>query len=223
LLSSELAGANYRFFVDGIKMFKKILLASALLVSSTVASHAIVLFSDNFDSNAHVLNTTPAGWTLDYGSLDVIGSPDFPWYGLGAYIDMNGSTSQSGGMHTNSTFNFLAGNIYTVSFDYGNNKNSAGKSLEGLTAGAGLYNASVTSTAQIASLLAFSFSFTPTVNFVSALYFNGFESDAGDNGGLILDNVSLSVVPVPAALPLLAGGLGILGFASRRRKAKAVA
>ncbi len=34
---------------------------------------------------------------------------------------------------------------------------------------------------------------------------------------------SLSTVPVPAALPLLAGGIGLLGFASRRNKRKIAA
>jgi hypothetical protein len=211
--------------VDGIKMFKKILLASALLVSSTVASHAIVLFSDNFDSNAHVLNTTPAGWTLDYGSLDVIGAPEYPWYGSGSYIDMNGSTSQSGGMHTNTVFNFLAGETYTLSFNYGNNVNSANNgSTETLDFGfLGFPGVTINQVGAIASFLIGSVTFTPGSNFSSAIYFNASGTNDGDNGGLILDNVSLSVVPVPAALPLLAGGLGILGFASRRRKAKAVA
>lgn len=201
-------------------MFKKFILASAFVLGSTVSSNAVVLFSDNFDSNAHAFNATPTGWTLDYGSVDIIGTPDFPWYGPGAYIDMNGTTGESGGIYTNAIFNFLAGKTYTVSFDYGNNKNSAGGSLEGLVFGTPLYNSLVTSTAAISSLLAVSFSFTPTIDFASALYFNGFGAFDGDNGGLILDNVSLSVVPVPAALPLLAAGLGVLGFAGRRRRAK---
>lgn len=40
--------------------------------------------------------------------------------------------------------------------------------------------------------------------------------DFGGSGGL--DNIKITPVPLPAALPLLAGGLGILGFLGWRRK-----
>ena len=204
-------------------MFKKFLLASALLLSTTVASHAAVLFTDSFDSSPLALNSTPIGWTLDYGSLDVIG-PDYNFYpGTGNHIDMNGSTSQSGGMHTNAVFNFIAGNTYTLSFNYGNNANSANNgSTETLVATVlGFPGVTINQVGAIASYLVGSYSFTALSNFSSALYFNASGTNDGDNGGLILDNVSLSVVPVPAALPLLAAGLGVLGFAGRRRRAKA--
>ena len=204
-------------------MFKKFLLASALLLSTTVASHAAVLFTDSFDSSPLALNSTPIGWTLDYGSLDVIG-PDYNFYpGTGNHIDMNGSTSQSGGMHTNAVFNFIAGNTYTLSFNYGNNANSANNgSTETLVATVlGFPGVTINQVGAIASYLVGSYSFTALSNFSSALYFNASGTNDGDNGGLILDNVSLSVVPVPAALPLLAVGLGVLGFAGRRRRAKA--
>jgi hypothetical protein len=107
-------------------MFKKFLLASAFLVGGTVASHAVVIFADNFDANTIGNNKTPAGWVLDYGNVDIIGAGSFNFYpGNGRYIDMNGSSRQSGGIHTLNTFNFLAGKTYTVSFDYGNNPKSA--------------------------------------------------------------------------------------------------
>lgn len=204
-------------------MFKKFLLASALLVSTTVVSHAAVLFTDNFDSSTLALNSTPIGWTLDYGSLDVIG-PDYNFYpGTGNHIDMNGSTKKSGGMHTNTDFNFLAGKTYTLSFNYGNNANSANNgSTETLVATVlGFPGVTINQVGAIASYLVGSYSFTALSNFSSALYFNASGTKDDDNGGLILDNVSLSVVPVPAALPLLAAGLGVLGFGGRRRRAKA--
>jgi hypothetical protein len=211
--------------VDGIKMFKKILLASALLVSSTVASHAIVLFSDNFNATPQGLNTAPNGWVVGVGSVDVIGTNFFEFYpGNGNYIDMNGS-GVSGQMHTTTAFNFFAGKTYTLSFNYGNNKNSDDNlSIESLAFGVlGFPGVTIDHVGEIASYLIGSVTFTPSSDFSSSIYFNGSGTNEADFGGLILDNVSLSVVPVPAALPLLAGGLGILGFASRRRKAKAVA
>ncbi len=207
-------------------MFKKFLLASALLVSTTVASHAAVIFSDNFNAAPQGLSTTPTGWVADYGSVDVIGTGFFDFYpGNGNYIDMNGSTGQSGGIHTANAFNFLAGKTYTVSFNYGNNAFSAGNgSTETLIADVlGFPGVTINQIGSIVSYLTSGFSFTPTANFSSALYFKGSGSNDGDNGGIVLDNVSLSVVPVPATFPLLAAGLGVLGFASRRRRAKSVA
>ncbi len=207
-------------------MFKKFLLASALLVSSTVASHSAVIFSDNFNSTIQGVNTTPTNWILDNGSVDVIGTGYFDFYpGNGNYLDMNGSTGQSGEIHTSTAFNFLAGKTYTVEFSYGNNANSANNgSTESLVASVlGFPGVTINQVGAIANFLISSFSFTPTSNFSSALYFKASGTNDGDNGGLILDNVSLSVVPVPAALPLLAAGLGVLGVAGRRRRAKSAA
>jgi hypothetical protein len=205
-------------------MIKKFLITSALLASTTVASHAAVIFSDNFNATPQGLDTTPNGWVLDYGKVDVIGTGFFEFYpGNGNYIDTNGSIGQSGGMHTNTVFNFLAGKTYTISFDYGNNKGShLNGSVETLVLDLiGFGGAVINHTGPIASFINYVFSFTPGSNFNSAIYFNASGTNDGDNGGLILDNVSLSVVPVPAALPLLAAGLGVLGFAGRRRRAKA--
>ncbi len=207
-------------------MFKKFLLASAFLVGGTVASHAVVIFADNFDANGTGINKTPANWVLDYGSVDVIGTGFFPFYpGNGNYIDMNGSTQQSGGIHTANAFNFLAGKTYTVTFNYGNNSNSANNgSTETLVASVlGFPGITINQVGSIANFITTSFSFTALADFSSALYFAGSGTNDGDNGGIILDNVSLSTVPVPAALPLLAAGLGVLGFAGRRRRAKSAA
>jgi hypothetical protein len=212
-------------------MFKKFLLASAFLVGGTVASHAVVIFADDFSGatkglgNAPLTNA-PTGWVVDYGAVDVIGAGLFNFYpGNNNYIDMNGSTRQSGGIHTLNTFNFLAGKTYTVSFDYGNNPNSANNgSTETLTASVlGFPGITISQVGSIANFITQSFSFTALANFSSALYFAGSGTNDNDNGGIILDNVSLSTVPVPAALPLLAAGLGVLGFAGRRRRAKSAA
>lgn len=41
---------------------------------------------------------------------------------------------------------------------------------------------------------------------------------AGDRIGTISYDIQVAAVPVPAALPLLAGGLGLMGFVARRRR-----
>lgn len=43
----------------------------------------------------------------------------------------------------------------------------------------------------------------------------------GSEASPIIDDVQVSATPIPAALPLLAGGLGMLGLLARRRKRKA--
>lgn len=45
----------------------------------------------------------------------------------------------------------------------------------------------------------------------------------GTSAGFILNGDSVGTVPVPAALPLFASGLGLLGFAGWRRKRRAAA
>jgi hypothetical protein len=44
----------------------------------------------------------------------------------------------------------------------------------------------------------------------------------GGNTGTVGANVALSTTPLPAALPLFAGGLGVLGLFGRRKKQKAL-
>jgi hypothetical protein len=46
-----------------------------------------------------------------------------------------------------------------------------------------------------------------------------FDHAGGDNIGLLLDNVSVAVaIPEPETYALLLAGLGLLGFAARRRQ-----
>ena len=44
----------------------------------------------------------------------------------------------------------------------------------------------------------------------------------GSEASPIFDDVQVSTTPIPAALPLFAGGLGVLGLVARRRKRKAI-
>jgi len=43
----------------------------------------------------------------------------------------------------------------------------------------------------------------------------------GNNGGVLLDAIEVTSTPIPAALPLFATGLGVLGLLAWRRKRKA--
>lgn len=205
-------------------MFKKLLLASALFLGAATASQATVLFSDNFNTDPQGLNTTPNGWVIDFGSVDTIGTGFYEFYtGNGNYIDTNGSTGTDGGFHTAQTFNLMAGRTYTISFDYGNNQGLPDTSFSSLLFGFDIGNSIVFAQGLVPNLLHAVFSFTASQDSTEHLQFAALTSDPALNGGIILDNVSLSVVPVPAALPLFAAGLGVLGVAGRRRRNKTAA
>jgi len=55
------------------------------------------------------------------------------------------------------------------------------------------------------------------------LGFNAFGTNPDNTLGGFIDTVSVSAVPIPAALPLFAGGLGLLGLLGWRRKRNATA
>jgi hypothetical protein len=62
------------------------------------------------------------------------------------------------------------------------------------------------------------FSFDVTATGTSTILAFNFRDDSGF---MNLDDVSVTQTPLPAALPLFAGGLGVMGLLARRRKRKA--
>jgi hypothetical protein len=129
---------------------------------------------------------------------------------------MDGSTGDAGRIDTVLNFNVVAGSSYTISFDYGVNGGAAETLDFGL--GSNLFSLAIPA-GGIASLTPYSVTFLALATETVSLFFEG---QGNDNQGPVLDNVLLeqnvSAVPVPAALPLLAAGLGALGFVARRRR-----
>ena len=214
---------------------KKLLAAAALACVFALPAHAVpVIYSDDFNSNAaDQLNGTPAGWTLTGGIVDIIGAGgSFDWYpGNGSYIDLDGSNGSLGQVSTitsNTILNFVNGRVYNFSFDYGINHNDQGDS-DTITLGVlinnsfiqdlitvdanGLNHAATTFT--LASIAQFAIG-----NFFGQVYIRGNSVGGSDQGGGIVDNVSVSAVPLPgAALLLMSGLLGLGGVSRFRRKA----
>lgn len=197
-----------------MKKIKSAVIAAAITTAfAAPASAAVTIFSDNFDSYSPLtLNWTPpvaSGWAVYNGTVDLIGTgfnDILP--GNGNYIDLDGSTSNSGIFHHN--INLTGGITYTLSFDLAGSQRG---SIE--TANINFGNVSTWVTLDgSAPLTTYNLSFTPAI---SAEYGINFENLGGDNVGLLLDNVSVSVVPEPETYAMLLAGLGMLGFMLRRK------
>jgi len=206
-------------------MFRKMFLTGVCLAGFTLTANAAPLFEDTFDSNsADQLNGTPTGWTVSQGTVDIIGAGgSYDWYpGNGSYIDMNGSTGQSGRMDSTTILSLVEGATYQISFLYGNNKNSADNgSTETLDFGFGSHAAAQLSvTGGLPTFLVMTYTFIATAADAAggSLYFIGGGTDEADNGGIIIDDVALSSVPLPGALPLLFTGLVGVGVLARKRR-----
>ena len=202
---------------------------TAIAALATGAAQAAPLYFDDFNDNSPGLNRTPAGWSVTNGSVDIVGPGVFPEICSSdgdVCVDLDGSTFNAGRMSTTNSFSLLSGQSYTLSFDYSWNyfAQILGNTM---TYGVG----SFTDTLTVTNIRSTSPQpYTPlTLSFIgdgsSGSIF--FDHQGGDNGGIVIDNVSLSltmsedgpdgVVPVPASLPLLLAGLGAFAAVRRRR------
>ena len=198
-------------------MSLKFVLAAAALAATTGTASATTVFSDDFNANAGALNTTPAGWVQNSGTVDIIPvGPDFVWYGPGSYIDMNGSTFQPGSMST--SFATVMGKGYSFSFGLGYNNNSGTNEKLSYAVGnlTGVIDLS-TESLVVGVLKTMSFNFV-SLSSLTTLTFADVGTTPGDNGGPIVDNVVVATVPLPAAAPLLLAALGGLAMLRRRRR-----
>jgi hypothetical protein len=204
-------------------------LVIALLGSMAFAAQsqaATVLFEDNFDANTFVppnnFNETPAGWIASQGTVDVIGRQGavtsfnlLP--GNGLYIDMDGSTKSQGTIHTIQAFNFVPGTTYELSYSLaGSQRDNGNNSVDVYIPGALVVPTHTL--AEEAGFQTFVRQFTVGAPVLAQIFFAAV-SRISDNQGLLLDNVKLTAVPLPAAVWLMLSGIASLGAFSRRRRA----
>lgn len=198
-----------------LEMLKALVTAGVISLSMTSASSAAsVIFSDNFDGEAYGLNQDLDNWTVTDGTIDVIGTGFFEGVaGGGTFLDMDGSTEDSGRITSIASFFVVAGEQYELAFSYGKN----GTGAETLSFGfGGWLGALPLAAGALSGFTSTLISFTATTTGNSSLFF---ENSGGDNQGALLDNVALSAVPLPAGGLLLIGGLAALAGLRRRKLA----
>jgi hypothetical protein len=149
------------------------------------------------------------------GTVDLIGNGYFDFLpGNGLYVDMDGSTVNAG-MMTSDSFTFIEGALYTLTFDLaGNHRNGATESVIVLVSLGGLVSQTI-SLSQAAPFQTYTISFIGDGS-TGALSFEGV---GGDNIGMLLDNVQLTVPDGGATLTLLGCALVGLGVLRRRFRA----
>lgn len=202
------------------------------------SADAAAVFTDNFDGapSGSALNTAPTNWAVITGSGSVDWINNSNSYGnngtnlqclnsSAGCVDLDGSTNNPGIM-SHGTFNLQQGTTYVLSAYVSGNQRGTDYPSRGpddLSFGfldstnAFITNGSktISNIAATAGYTLVSFAFTADKDYAGASIF--FEALGGDNVGPILDDVSLTAVPLPAAAWLLLSGLVGLGAVGRRR------
>lgn len=197
-------------------MLKTLFVAGGLTLALASGAGALTVFSDDFETDSLGVNAALNNWTVTQGSIDVIGTNFFQWYGPGHYVDLNGSTFAAGRIDT-APLTLKLGARYSLEFDYGNNMNSNAREAIGFGIG-GAYDEIVLD-GQVSNMVHYVFQFIARQS-PANLFFADVGATPNDNGGPILDNVrleQLTGVPLPATGLLLAGAVGLIGLGRRMR------
>jgi Protein of unknown function (DUF642) len=180
------------------------------------------------------------GWNVVQGNVDLTNAAD---YGPGPNtldpasvqdIDLIGDSGGSGGVFggLSQSFTTTPGQQYQLTFDYSHNNGtfSANGYVAQVTVADGhapantIYSGQVSQTYGQAPWQAFSQDFTATSDLTLLTFI---DTQGGFNAGIYLDDVSVDPVngttPLPATLPLFAGGAGVLGFFGWRKQKKSAA
>jgi hypothetical protein len=219
---------NYCFCRRGGVALITLSALAALEIATSQSATAATLLEDNFNaenSGRGILNHFGlANWDVTDGSVDLIGNGFFDFFPPNIlYLDLDGSTRNAGRIESKTTFSFNSGDIVELKFDLAGSQrgdtNSVTVSLGSLFSDVFTLNSSDPFTTITRSFTVVSATSAELI----------FDHQGGDNIGLLLDNVKLSVnrdtpttsVPEPTSvLGLLAiGALGGGSWLKRKEKA----
>jgi hypothetical protein len=208
-------------------MNRRVIAVAAMLLLAGAVQVEGSIFVDNFNGEhggTGILNYTGfVNWKVTNGTVDLIGNGYFDFLpGNGLYVDMDGSTHNAGTML--SKILNLGPGTYRLSYDLAGSQRPGYSSTDSVVASveSGYSTRTVTLTPGN-PFVTFTDVFTvgsPTT--VNIQFLATGLPGAGDNVGLLLDNVKLeSVVPEPATIIVwsLLAAIGVA--AARRRRMKA--
>ena len=188
-----------------------------------VDGYCSTVFYDNFDGepSTSILNYDSfVNWNVFNGTVDLLTSGDSflvqCYGGAGQCVDLDGTTNDAALFVTKQSFDLPAGE-YVLSFAISGNQRASGNDTVTVSLGS-MFSETYTKTRNDPFEL-----ISVSINVPTATSANiSFDHQGGDRYGIILDEVSLTAVPIPAAGWLfLSGILGIWNFAARSRKHKA--
>jgi choice-of-anchor C domain-containing protein len=160
-------------------------------------------------------STDIAGWTVGGNSVDWI-STYWPATDGNLSLDLNGNGKGS----ISQAINVVAGQKYTLTFDFARNTDGGGLNETVKISLPGTAPTPVTFTAfgsaQANQWVTVGYEFVAAITGSALLTFAGV--GANDPFGIALDNVNVSAVPLPGALLLLLSGLAGVGALGRSRR-----
>jgi choice-of-anchor C domain-containing protein len=213
-----------------VRVISKFLAAAAVssLFAVTPASAAVnILSNGSFEAPDigeqwyvnYGTGLTIPGWNVLYNNVDIVNTL-VGWGSAAANgkqaLDLVGYGSTGA---ISQAFSTIAGQVYTLSFAYGNNPSSTSEAAAAFSifGGSTLLSSSVASSNGLGWS---TYSGTFLANSATTiLTFNN--TIGGNNGGLLLDAVSVSAVPEPSTWALMLLGFAGLGFFAYRRTKKA--
>jgi hypothetical protein len=202
--------------------------------------YAAIIFQDDFDNESRANCSGGQGLScLNYdfdnwnsvnnqnttGTVDLVQSGTYSTTGSGFYVDLDGSTNDSGRFQTEQVFSFLSGVTYRLSFDLSGDQRGDGtnytRSIVTTIDGAGGQPPYINELIAMSSndvWTNYSYTFAGQDINGRIVFRSDIRSNFNDNIGLLLDNVVLETVEVtePGSIALIF--LGLIGLGMSRRK-----
>lgn len=207
--------------------FVRSILAATAAVALSGGAFAATIINGSFETGVpdpgafatlDAGSTNVDGWTVGGAGIDYIGSYWFAQDGVRS-LDLSalGAGSVSQDLAT------AIGGRYAVTFFMSGNPEGA-PGLKTLIASAGAASQTFTIDASAFSSpnivwTPFTFNFTATAATTTLTFTSGVDTAFG----AALDNVAITAVPEPASWGMLIAGLGLVGYAQRRRSRRSVA